>query len=81
MTFVANLSGRKKILWGQLLKISLLLLPISTGTTTLAYILLAQRWNPLAAWLGLAGGAITVVLILMVNFATPIFRLPHIRAK
>lgn len=81
MTFVANIAGRKRILWSELLKISLLLIPLSTGATSLAYFLIAHRWNPLAAWLGLAGGAAAVFVILLVSFSTPIFRLPHIRSK
>jgi hypothetical protein len=79
MTFVGNLSGRKKILWGELLQISLLLLPLSTGATSLAYFLVAKRWNPIAPWLGLAGGIAAVLVIFTVNYSTRVSHLPRIK--
>ena len=79
MTLIGNKSGRRKILWGPMLKVSLAMVPLSVGGTSLAYILFADTWNPLAAWLGLATGFSIVLIILIVNFFTPIYRLPFVR--
>jgi uncharacterized membrane protein YagU involved in acid resistance len=79
MTLVGNKSGRKRIIWGQLVKMSLFMVLLCAGATSSSYLLFAQQWNPLAAWLGLAGGASITLVILVVNFCTPIFRLPFIR--
>jgi hypothetical protein len=67
------------VLWWQLLKISLVIVPIATAACSLSYLVFAQRWNPLAAWLGLAGGFGTVLFILLVHFFTPKNRLPLVR--
>lgn len=79
MTLVGNKGGKKKVLWGPVFKISAIIIPLSTGLVTLAYFLLDGRWNPLAAWLGLAGGGVTVVVILIANLFTPVFRLPYVK--
>jgi hypothetical protein len=79
MNLVGNKAGKKKILWGQLLKISLIIIPLSTGLTSLAYFVLASRWNGQAAWLGLAGGGAIVLVILIVNLCSPVFRLPFVK--
>lgn len=79
MSVVGNNGGRKKILWGPLLKLALLLIPLSTAATSGAYVVFAERWNPLAAYLGLAGGFAVVLVILLSNFFTPVFRLPFVK--
>jgi hypothetical protein len=79
MTLVGNKAGKKKILWGPLLKISALFVPLTTGLVSLAYFVFAGQWNPLAAWLGLAGGGVTVVVLLFANLFTPVFRLPYVK--
>lgn len=55
------------------------MIPLCTGLISLAYFFFAGRWNPLAAWLGLAGGGVTVVVILIANLFTPVFRLPYVK--
>jgi hypothetical protein len=79
MTLVANRGGRRKILWRQLLKISLVIIPITTAACSLGYFAMTQHWNPMAAWLGLAGGFGTVLFILIVHLSTPKNRLPFVR--
>ena len=79
MTLVANRGGRRKVLWRQLLKISLIIIPIATVACSLGYLVFAQRWNPLAAWLGIASGFGTVLFIFLVNLFTPKRRLPFVR--
>ena len=80
MNLLANKSGHRKILWPQLLKISMIMVPLAVGACSLGYLVLAGgRWNPLAAWLGLAGGFAIVLVILVINLFTPINRLPFVR--
>ena len=79
MTLFANRGGHRKILWKQLLKMSLVLVPVATASCSLAYVVFAERWNPLAAWLGLAGGVGSVLVIVIIHLFTPVNRLPHIR--
>ena len=79
MTLFANRGGHRKILWRQLLKMSMLLVPVATASCSLAYLVIAKRWDPLAAWLGLAGGVGSVLIIVFIHLLTPVNRLPHIR--
>jgi len=79
MTLVANRGGRRKVLWGQLIKIAMLLVPVAMASISLTYLILVGRWNPLAAWLGLGAGLSIVTLILLAHFITPLSRMPHIR--
>jgi hypothetical protein len=79
MTLFVNKGGRRKLLWSQLLKMSLILIPMGTASTSLAYVVVSGRWDPLAAWLGLAGGVGIVLVILLTHLFTPVNRLPHVR--
>ena len=67
------------MLWRQLMKIALILVPVATTAISLSYVLLAGRWNPAAPWLGIAAGSGIVALILIANLVTPLNRLPHVR--
>ena len=79
MTLVGNKSGRRKLLWGPLFKLTVLLMPLGGGMCAGAYAILTGRWSLLAAWLGLGGGFCIVLVILLVNLLTPIHRLPFVR--
>jgi len=80
MNLLGNKSGRRRILWTQLVKISLLMMPLAAASCSLGYVALTGgRWDPLAAWLGLAGGASIVLVILVSNLFTPVHRLPFVR--
>jgi hypothetical protein len=61
------------------MKVSLLMIPLTTVLISAAYLVFAGSWKPLAGWLGLAGGALLVLVILISNFFTPVFRLPYVK--
>ncbi|HEY0454904.1 MAG TPA: hypothetical protein VGE41_00910 [Verrucomicrobiae bacterium] len=56
---------------------TLILLAIPAGAASGIYVLMTKRWNPIALYGGLAAGALTAIVILIVALAVPIFKLPY----
>ena len=81
LTLVGNRRGRRVVLWGQVLKMALLLAPLPALVTGGVYRLVRKEWNTNIFLLGLGVGfAIALVMLIMTLF-TPIQRLPLIGDK
>lgn len=78
ITLVGKRNNRRVICWRVAIKFTVLTTTSGTVLATLAYLLLAQRWNPLAPLAGLAAGSVASVLCVLANLMTPIWRLPII---
>jgi hypothetical protein len=76
MVLVGRRGEKRVVLWGNWFKTRLGLTALSAAFTTLAYVVLAQRWNPDAPLRGLCGGAGISLVLLVVSLLTPRKRLP-----
>ena len=76
---VANRHGRRAILWRTLLLTFLAVTAAASLVATAIYFLYARRWNPLAPLAGAATGAFVTFVTLLLNWLTPLHRLPLAR--
>jgi len=78
ITLVGKRNGRRVICWMSWLKLTLGTVTLGTLLATLAYVLLAQRWNFLAPLVGVSAGLVASLVCIIVNLFTPLARLPFI---
>jgi hypothetical protein len=78
VVLVGRRGDKRVILWGNFLKTGFILILLSGALTTLAYVTLAQRWNPAVPIRGLLGGLGIAVILLVVGLLTPLKQLPFL---
>jgi hypothetical protein len=81
ITLVGNRRGRRVILWGQVLKAMLLLIPFPAVVLPLVYYAVRKDWSLNVLFLGVGVGLLTTLIILVVALCTPIYRLPTVPDK
>ena len=78
ITLVGKRKGRRVICWKSWLKLTGVTTVVGAVLATAAYLLLAQRWNPLAPLAGLGAGLAASLVCILANLFTPLQRLPVI---
>ena len=78
ITLVGKRRGRRAICWKSWLKLTGATAALGALLATAAYLLLAQRWNPLAPLAGMSAGVAASLVCILANLFTPLARLPVI---
>jgi hypothetical protein len=78
ITLVGKRKGRRIICWKSWLKLTAATVMLGSLLSTAGYVLLAQRWNPLAPLAGVGAGITASAICILANLFTPIARLPVI---
>ena len=76
LTLVGNRRGRRTIVWSGVLKLSAVVVPIPGLIAFLVKWLVTNLWNTETLLLGLAAGAVIVVIVVIGAFCTEIRKLP-----
>ena len=76
LTLVGNRRGRRVIVWSGVFKLALVVVPVPGLIAVLVKWLVTKFWNTEALLLGLAAGAVVVVLVVLGAFCTELRKLP-----
>ena len=76
LTLVGNRRGRRVIVWSGVLRLSSVVIPVPGIIAVLVKWLVTKFWNTEALLLGLAAGAVVVVLVVIGAFCTELRKLP-----
>jgi hypothetical protein len=71
-------NGRRVVVWRGVFKLLLLSWLVGVPAATGVYLLVVQRWNPLAPLAGLAAGLASTLLAILFNLFTPKRSLPTV---
>ncbi|MEY2408585.1 MAG: hypothetical protein QOF48_1255 [Verrucomicrobiota bacterium] len=76
LTLVGNRRGRRVIVWGGVLKLAAVVVPVPGLIAVLVKLIVTKFWNTEALLLGLAAGGVVVILVVIGAFCTELRKLP-----